>query len=145
MVLCLIYTRQSVSTSDELSSCAVQREACARYAAAQGWSVVDEQFEDMGFSGATMDRPGIQRLLAYLREHGAERILVHRLDRLSRRVGDCVELFEEFRRHQADLVIVTAPELGHAAQDHFLLKIMASFAEFEREMIEGGSPRHAQG
>lgn len=62
---------------------------------------------------------------------------MHRLDRLSRRVGDCVELFEEFRRHQADLVIVTAPELGHAAQDHFLLNIMASFAEFEREMIAG--------
>lgn len=137
MVRCLIYTRQSVSTSDELSSCAVQREASSTYAASQGWSVVDEQFEDMGFSGATMGRPGIQRLLAYLREHRAERILVHRLDRLSRRVGDCVELFEEFRRHQADLVIVTAPELGHAAQDHFLLNIMASFAEFEREMIAG--------
>lgn len=62
---------------------------------------------------------------------------MHRLDRLSRRVGDCVELFEEFRRRQADLVIVTAPELGHAAQDHFLLNIMASFAEFECEMIAG--------
>ena len=43
-------------------------------------------------------------------------------------VRDCVGLLDEFRRLKLDLVIVTAPELGHAAQDHFLLNIMASFA-----------------
>jgi DNA invertase Pin-like site-specific DNA recombinase len=136
-VRCVIYTRQSVGSSDELSSCAIQREACAVFAAAQGWSVVDEAFDDVGFSGATLDRPGLQRLLAFVRQAGADRILIHRLDRLSRNVRDCVGLFDEFRRLNLNLVIVTAPELGHAAQDHFLLNIMASFAEFEREMIAG--------
>ncbi|MBL8173187.1 MAG: recombinase family protein [Bryobacterales bacterium] len=136
-VRCVIYTRQSVGSSDELSSCAIQREACAVFAAAQGWSVVDEAFDDVGFSGATLDRPGLQKLLAFVRQVGADRILIHRLDRLSRNVRDCVGLLDEFRRLKLDLVIVTAPELGHAAQDHFLLNIMASFAEFEREMIAG--------
>ncbi len=48
-----------------------------------------------------------------------------------------MKLFDEFRRLHLNLVIVTAPELDNAAQDHFLLNIMASFAEFEREMIAG--------
>jgi DNA invertase Pin-like site-specific DNA recombinase len=136
-VRCVIYTRQSVGSSDELSSCATQREACAVFAASQGWIVENFRFDDVGFSGATLDRPGLQRILAFLREDGADHILVHRLDRLSRRVADCVKLFDEFRRLHVNLVIVTVPELGNAAQDHFLLNIMASFAEFEREMIAG--------
>jgi site-specific DNA recombinase len=126
-----------VGFSDELSSCAIQREACAVFAAAQGWSIVDEVFDDVGFSGATLDRPALQRLLAFVRQGGADRVIIHRLDRLSRNVRDGVRLFDEFRHLNLDLVIVTAPELGHVAQDHFLLNIMASFAEFEREMIAG--------
>ncbi len=133
-VRCVIYTRQSVGSSDELSSCAVQREACAVYAASQGW-IVEDYFEDLGFSGATLDRPGLQKLLRVVRHFGTDRILVHRVDRLSRDLRDSVKLLDEFRGLGADLVIVTASELGHAAQDHFLLNIMASFAEFEREMI----------
>jgi len=136
-VRCVIYTRQSVGSSDELSSCAIQREACAVFAAAQDWSVVAEVFDDLGFSGATSDRPGLQRLLAFVRQTGADCILIQRLDRLSRNVRDCVGLLDEFRRLKLDLVIVTAPELGHAAQDRFLLNIMASFAEFDCEMIAG--------
>ena len=107
------------------------------FAAAQGWSIVDEVFDDVGFSGATLDRPALQRLLAFVRQGGADRVIIHRLDRLSRNVRDGVRLFDEFRHLNLDLVIVTAPELGHVAQDHFLLNIMASFAEFEREMIAG--------
>jgi hypothetical protein len=56
-------------------------------------------------------------------------------DRLSRSVRHCVTLLDEFRRLEVGLVVVTAPELGHSAQDNFMLNIMASFAEFERELI----------
>lgn len=136
-VRCAIYTRQSVGSLDELSSCAIQHEACAVFAASQGWIVENRRFNDVGFSGATLDRPGLQRLLALLREDGADLILVLRLDRLSRRVADCMKLVDEFRRPHVNSVIMTAPELGNAAQDHFLLTIIASFADFEREMIAG--------
>ena len=64
-----------------------------------------------------------------------DQIFVHRLDRLSRSVRHCVTLLDEFRHLEVGLVIVSTPELAHSAQDNFMLNIMASFAEFEREII----------
>lgn len=86
-------------------------------------------------AGASLDRPGLNRLLSLTRRGSVDQILVHRLDRLSRSVRHCVALLDELRRLEVGLVVVTAPELGHSAQDHFMLNIMASFAEFERELI----------
>lgn len=97
--------------------------------------MLPERFDDDGHSGATLDRPGLNRLLAVVRRGVVDQILIHRLDRLSRSVRHCVALLDEFRRLEVGLVIVTAPELGHSAQDNFMLNIMASFAEFERELI----------
>lgn len=137
-VRCAIYTRQSVSSSDGLSSCEVQHEACCLYLQsrrAHRWTLLPERFDDDGYSGASLDRPGLNRLLAVVHSGGVDQILIHRLDRLSRSVRHCVTLLDEFRRLDVELVVVTAPELGHSAQDNFMLNIMASFAEFEREMI----------
>lgn len=99
------------------------------------WTLLPERFDDDGHSGASLDRPGLNRLLAVVRSGGIDQILIHRLDRLSRSVRHCVALLDEFRRLEVGLVVVTAPELGHSAQDNFMLNIMASFAEFERKMI----------
>lgn len=137
-VRCAIYTRQSVSSSDSLSSCDVQYEACGLYLEFQRehcWTLLPDRFDDDGYSGASLDRPALSRLLALIRRGGVDQILVHRLDRLSRSVRDCAALLDEFRRLEVGLVIVTAPELGVSAQDNFILNIMASFAEFEREII----------
>jgi site-specific DNA recombinase len=137
-IRCGIYTRQSVSSSDGLSSCEVQHEACSLYVQSQrehGWTLLPERFDNDGYSGASLDRPGLSRLLAVVRRAGVDQILIHRLDRLSRSVRHCVTLLDEFRRLEVGLVVVTAPELGHSAQDNFMLNIMASFAEFERELI----------
>ena len=87
-VRCAIYTRQSVSSSDGLSSCEVQHEACSLYMQSQrehGWTLLQERFDDDGYSGASLDRPGLNRLLALMRRGGVDQILIHRLDRLSRR------------------------------------------------------------
>ena len=137
-VRCAIYTRQSVSSSDSLSSCDVQYEACGLYLEFQrehGWTLIPDRFDDDGYSGASLDRPALNQLLSRIRSGDVDQILVHRLDRLSRSVRDCATLLDEFRRLEVGLVIVTAPELGLSAQDNFMLNIMASFAEFEREMI----------
>jgi site-specific DNA recombinase len=101
------------------------------------WIAENGRFDDGGISGATLDRPGLQRLVALVREDGTDSILVQRRYRLFRRVANCVKLFDECRRLRVNLVMVTAPELGNAAQDHFLLNIMASFAGLRREMIAG--------
>jgi site-specific DNA recombinase len=138
LLRCAIYTRQSVSTDDGLSSCQVQFEACDAFVRSQrsnGWVLLDERFEDDGYSGATSDRPAFQRLLALIRLHAVDRVVVHRLDRLSRSLLGCASLLKEFRERGVGLAIVTAPEIGHTAQDNFMLNILASFAEFEREMI----------
>jgi site-specific DNA recombinase len=140
LVRCAIYTRQSVSSSDSLSSCDVQYDACRLYLESQrelGWTLLPERFDDEGYSGASLDRPALSRLLANIRHGAVDQVLIHRFDRLSRNVRDCVTLLDEIRRLEVGLVVVTAPELGHSAQDNFLLNIMASFAEFEREMIAG--------
>jgi len=137
-VRCAICTRQSVSASDPLSSCEVQYEACRLYLESQrehGWTLLADRFDGDGHSGASLDRPAPNRLLALVRRGGVDQVFVHRLDRRSRGVRHCVTLLDEFRRLEVGLVIVTAPELGHSAQDNFMLNIMASFAEFERELI----------
>jgi DNA invertase Pin-like site-specific DNA recombinase len=137
-VRCAIYTRQSVSSSDSLSSGEVQYEACRLYLDTQrelGRTLLPERFDDDGYCGASLDRPAPNRLLALIRRGAIDQVIVHRLDRLSRNVRHCVTLLDEFRRLEIGLSIVTAPELWHSAQDNLMLNIMASFAEFEREMI----------
>lgn len=100
-----------------------------------GWITVDERFDEEGASGATLNRPGLQRLLGLVRGHGVDQVVVHRFDRLARSLIGTVRLLEEFRKHRVSLFIVTAPELGSTAHDHLIFNILASFAEFEREMI----------
>jgi site-specific DNA recombinase len=137
-VRCAIYTRQSVSSSDSLSSCDVQYEVCRLYLESQrqhGWTLFPDRFDDDGYSGASLDRPALNRLLAHIRRGEVDQIRVHRLDRPSRSIRDSVKLLDDFRRLEVGLVIVTAPELGVSAQDNFMLNILASFSEFEREII----------
>jgi DNA invertase Pin-like site-specific DNA recombinase len=102
---------------------------------ALGWVLIPERFDDEGYSGATADRPALDRLLARVSRGLVDQVIVHRLDRLSRSLRGWVKLLHEFRQVDVALVVVTAPELGYSAQDSFMLNILASFAEFEREMI----------
>jgi DNA invertase Pin-like site-specific DNA recombinase len=127
-----------VKTSDDLSSCRLQRDVCRSYVESQcalGWVLISEPFDDEGYSGATLDRPALDRLLALVNRGLVDQVIVHRLDRLSRSLRDCSKLLHDFRRVDVGLVVATAPKLGYSAQDSFMLNILASFAEFEREMI----------
>ena len=95
---------------------------------------VEERFDDEGYSGTTLDRPALHRLLSVVRTGGIEQLVIHRLDRLSRNLRHFVTLFEELQDHNVKLEIVTAQGLGEAALDKFMLSILASFAEFERDL-----------
>lgn len=111
-VRCAIYTRQSVSSSDGLSSCEVQQEACSLYLQSQrehGWTLLPERFDDLGYSGASLDRPRLNRLLSLVRRGGVDQILVHRLDRLSRSVRHYVKLLDELRCLDVGLVRGSKP------------------------------------
>ena len=136
-IRCAIYTRQSVEPIGDLSSCQVQFDLCQAYVRSRrllGHELIEERFDDVGYSGTTLDRPALRRLLAVIRSGGIEQVVIHRLDRLSRNLRHFITLFEELRESNVTLSVVTAPELGAAATDKLMLSILASFAEFERDL-----------
>lgn len=141
-VRCAIYTRQSVARpeSAELSSCAVQRELCERFIfehRMEGWYALPEQFDDEGASGGTLARPALDRLLERMKEGGVDRVVIYRLDRITRSLLDWVKLAETLKRHQVGLSATTGEGIngGDAAIDELVVNVLATFAEFERGMI----------
>jgi DNA invertase Pin-like site-specific DNA recombinase len=73
--------------------------------------------------------------MTLVESEAVEMVFVYRLDRLTRNLHDSLHILESFREHGVELHIITAPDLGSAATDHFLLNLMGAFAEFERDMI----------
>ena len=122
----------------DLTSCEVQRQMCVdfvRAAVHQVYRLLDERFDDAGESGVSLNRPAMQRLLASVRNGRVDVVVVHRLDRLSRRVSDCTALLGEFEELGVELRIAAMPDLAGGAFDTLLLNLLSSFAEFELELI----------
>jgi site-specific DNA recombinase len=115
----------------------VQFEACWAWITSLrslGFELIEERFDDEGYSGTTLDRPALQRLLNVVRSGGIEQLVIYRLDRLSRNLRHFTTLFEELGEHNVALEIVTAPGMGNAAMDKLMLNVLGSFAEFERDL-----------
>jgi DNA invertase Pin-like site-specific DNA recombinase len=106
-----------------------------RTAGRPAYRLLEQRFDDDGESGASLNRPAMQRLLASVRNGRIDVVVVYRLDRLSHRVADCTALLEEFRELGVELRIAAMPELVGGAFDTLLLNVLSSFAEFERELI----------
>jgi len=134
-----IYTRQSRVRHDvTLSSCDVQFQICRDYADAvlpRGITWCETRYDDPGQSGENFDRPALKAMLAEIEKGTISHVIVYRLDRLSRRLRDTIQLLDSFQRHQVELKIVTAPMLGESASSQFMLNLLASFAEFEHSLI----------
>lgn len=134
---CGVYTRQSRGPRDNYSSCQAQFEACLAFVTARfddGWVFNGRRYDDEAESSETLDRPGFQRLLEHIREGKVQRVVVLRLDRLSRRIEDCTRLLQDLHDLKVPLTIIKQPELGTSANDALLLNLMASFAEFEQQI-----------
>lgn len=139
-VRCAIYTRRSVRRGDRFSSCSAQFLACAELVNArerEGWRIAFEcSHDDDGESGASEDRPGLDALVADVRAGRVDRVVVYRLDRLARSVRVWSELVQLFLDHGVGLTIARdGLELGGDALSRLQLNVMATFAEFERELI----------
>lgn len=140
-IACAIYTRQSVAhqDADEFSSCKTQRLACLRFLASrlpELWLPVGGVFDDVGCSGATLERPGILALLERIAEEDIDRVVVHRFDRLTRNFRDWLTLVRVFEKHGVRLSVVSGElNTGELATENMTLNVLASFAELEREMI----------
>jgi site-specific DNA recombinase len=138
MKRCAIYTRKSTSVGleQEFNSLDAQREACVAYVQRQpGWGVLDASYDDGGFTGANIDRPAFQRLLADIDARRIDVVVVYKVDRLSRSLLDFAKVMERFNAAGVSFVSVTQNFSTADAMGRLTLNMLMSFAEFEREMI----------
>ena len=138
--LCAIYTRKSTEHNLDLAftSLDAQREACEAYITSQageGWRPVAGRYDDGAFSGASLDRPALQRLLADIETRKLDTVLVYKVDRLTRSLADFAKLIELFEAHSVSFVSVTQSFNTRSSMGRFTLNVLLSFAQFERELI----------
>jgi DNA invertase Pin-like site-specific DNA recombinase len=139
-IRCAIYTRKSTDENldSEFNSLDAQREAGESYIASQrheGWVAMPGHYDDGGFSGGTMDRPGLQRLLEEVEADRIDCIVVYKVDRLSRSLLDFARIIGIFERKQVSFVSVTQQFNTTTSMGRLVLNILLSFAQFEREII----------
>jgi DNA invertase Pin-like site-specific DNA recombinase len=137
---CAVYTRKSTEEGLEMefNSLDAQREACEAYIASQkpeGWVHYPEPYDDGGFSGGTLDRPALKRLLADIEDGRIDVVVVYKIDRLSRSLMDFAKLVEVFDRGGVTFVSVTQSFNTTTSMGRLTLNILLSFAQFEREVI----------
>src|SRR4051812_26607333 len=102
---CAIYTRKSSEEGleQEFNSLDAQREACEAFIASQrheGWTLVRDRYDAGGFSGGTMERPALQRLLADIATSRIDIVVVYKVDRLTRALSDFARIVELFDCHK---------------------------------------------
>jgi site-specific DNA recombinase len=139
-VRCAIYTRKSTDENldSDFNSLDAQRESAEAYIHAQrgeGWVALPDRYDDGAYSGATIDRPALQRLMADVRAGRVNTIVVYKIDRLSRSLLDFTKLVEELERHEVSLVAVTQQFNTTTSMGRLTLNILLSFAQYERELI----------
>jgi site-specific DNA recombinase len=100
----------------------------------------ERQFLDDGYSGATLIRPGMDRLRDLAAVGGIDRIYVHSPDRLARNYAYQVLLIEEWRRAGVEIVFLNRP-LGKSPEDDLLLQVQGIVSEYERAKIMERSRR----
>lgn len=137
---CAIYTRKSSEEGLEqgFNSLQAQREACEAYIKSQvgeGWVVLPADYDDGGFSGGSMERPALQRLLADIKERRVDIIVVYKVDRLTRSLADFAKMVEVFDGHGVSFVAVTQQFNTTSSMGRLTLNVLLSFAQFEREVI----------
>src|SRR5512135_2304544 len=136
---CAIYTRKSSEEGleQDFNSLHAQREACEAFIKSQhgeGWRLVRVAYDDGGFSGGTMERPALQRLLTDIRERVIDVIVVYKVDRLTRSLADFAKMVELFDAQAVSFVAVTQQFNTTTSMGRLTLNVLLSFAQFEREV-----------
>ncbi|WP_430417278.1 recombinase family protein [Parasphingorhabdus sp.] len=136
---CAIYTRKSTEDGLEqgFNSLDAQREACAAYILSQtheGWEGTSELYDDGGFSGGSMARPGLKQLLQDVKAGKVDVIVVYKVDRLTRSLADFAKIVEILDEHEASFVSVTQSFNTTTSMGRLTLNVLLSFAQFEREV-----------
>ena len=138
-VRCAIYTRVSSDEGLEqaFNSLDAQREACAAYVLSQkhaGWTALPRGYDDGGFSGGSMDRPGLRQLLADVEAGRIDVVVVYKVDRLTRALADFARIVAIFDAAGVCFVSVTQAFNTTSSMGRLTLNVLLSFAQFEREV-----------
>jgi len=136
---CAIYTRKSTDEGldTDFNTLHAQREACEAYIMSQraeGWKAVKTQYNDGGYSGGNMERPGLQTLLEDIKAGKIQTVVVYKIDRLTRSLMDFAKLVEIFDEHGVTFVSVTQSFNTTTSMGRLTLNVLLSFAQFEREV-----------
>jgi site-specific DNA recombinase len=136
---CAIYTRKSSEEGLEqaFNSLDAQREACAAFILSQkheGWRALPTPYDDGGFSGGTMDRPALQRLLGDISAGKVDVVVVYKIDRLTRSLFDFAKIVEAFDAKGVSFVSITQQFNTTTSMGRLTLNVLLSFAQFEREV-----------
>ena len=138
-IRCAIYTRKSSEDGLEQSfnSLQAQREACEAYIRSQaheGWRLSPNEYDDGGYSGGSLERPALQKLLADIPVGQIDIIVVYKIDRLTRSLADFAKLVDVLDQHGVTFVSVTQQFNTTSSMGRLTLNVLLSFAQFEREI-----------
>ena len=136
---CAIYTRVSTDQrlEQDFNSLDAQREASEAYIKSQaheGWRLIRDRYDDGGYSGGSMERPALEKLLADVEVRRIDVIVVYKVDRLTRSLADFAKLVEMFDKHDVSFVSVTQSFNTTTSMGRLTLNVLLSFAQFEREV-----------
>ena len=141
MKMAALYARVSSEKQKEEQTIGSQTEALREYANAREYTVLPEWiFQDEGYSGATLQRPGLEHLRDLAAEGQIEAVLVYSPDRLSRKYAYQVLLIEEFTRQGVEVIFINSPQAS-TPEEHLLLQFQGMIAEYERAQIAERSRR----
>lgn len=136
---CAIYTRKSSEEGldQSFNSLDAQREACEAYVMSQvgeGWTALPAHYDDGGFSGGNMERPGLKKLLADIGRGAVDIVVVYKVDRLTRSLADFARIVDAFDGKGVSFVSVTQAFNTTTSMGRLTLNVLLSFAQFEREV-----------
>ena len=136
---CAIYCRKSSEEGldQAYNSLDAQRDACAAYIRSQvseGWVLTPEVYDDGGFSGGNLERPGFKRLMDKIEAGKIDVVVVYKVDRLTRSLTDFAKIVEVLDRKGASFVSVTQAFNTTTSMGRLTLNVLLSFAQFEREV-----------
>src|SRR5246127_1577178 len=135
MRMAAIYARVSSEQQREENTIASQTASLIEFAKGHNLEVPEEWvFEDEGYSGATLERPALERVRDLAAEGQIQAVLAYAPDRLSRKYAYQILLIEELARNGVETIFVKAPQ-GATAEDQLLVQFQGMIAEYERAQI----------
>lgn len=139
VIRCAIYTRKSSEEGleQDFNSLDAQREACESYIKSQqheGWTLIEKQYNDGGFSGGTLERPALKELFQDIEDGKIDTVVVYKIDRLTRSLMDFSKIVELFDKKSTTFVSITQQFNTTTSMGRLTLNILLSFAQFEREV-----------